>query len=183
MGCFACPAATNDESYHTHYFGVHGPNTFWSIDIIKTTSDVTDPLDETIMLIEVGGRNTPWTQPTDLTLEETVDLLTGKNPNAILHGELQERSLFHVLNSSRVNVAMADGHVRSLYLPLDEATARALLTANGGEEIDEDELTRRRITKQLNYRGIYGLSLFVLLALLPGVVLWRKKREVTLQPS
>ncbi|QDT01534.1 DUF1559 family PulG-like putative transporter [Adhaeretor mobilis] len=179
---YCCPDADSELPNRTDYFAIIGPDTVWARERVQKPSDITDRHHQTIMLIEAGGRNTPWTKPVDLTMQEAMDLLTGKMPEAILHGDSQNRGIIFLRNTSYVNVAMADASVRTLSIPLDEATARALLTANGGEEIDEDALTQRRTTKRLNYRGIYGLSLFVLLALLPGFVLWYKKPEPTTDP-
>ncbi|QDT01535.1 DUF1559 family PulG-like putative transporter [Adhaeretor mobilis] len=171
---FGCPAASQINGNETQYFAVVGKGTAWDRDQVKRTADITDAPGTTIMLIEAGNQAIPWTKPEDFSIEKAVNLLTGKIPDAILHYDSKDTSWFYVKHSSHVNVAMADGDIRYLTIPVEEKIARALLTANGGEVIPPgtlDALTE----PQLNYARIYSLSLFVLLALLPGLVLWRRR--------
>lgn len=171
---FHSPAGSNQLANRTNYFAVVGPDTIWDPSRVNTFDTIEDPSHETILVIEAGGRNVPWAKPEDLTLQEAVDLLTGRTPEAILHGGFQEQSFLFDVNTSRVNVAMLDGSTKGLPIPLDESTARALLTASGGEKIRPGDL-RRAVQRRLNYRRVYGLVVFIGLSLLPGLVGLRRK--------
>jgi prepilin-type processing-associated H-X9-DG protein len=73
-----------------------------------------------------------------------------------------------------VNAAFLDGHVRFLHLPLSRELATALLTVDGGEEIDEAVFDQG--VAELAYAKCYAFAAFVTLALWPGVrLMWRRR--------
>jgi hypothetical protein len=73
-------------------------------------------------------------------------------------------------------VAFADGSVRFLALPLSPSLATALLTADGGEIIDDRAFDRASLP-QLDYGKIYSLATFVALSLLPAGRLLRRRSK------
>jgi hypothetical protein len=75
-----------------------------------------------------------------------------------------------------VLAAFADGHLQALRLPVPVEQAKALLTVDGGERIDEDEL-RQLSEADLDYERCFTCGVFLLLAVLPGIRLaWLKLR-------
>lgn len=64
----------------TDYFAVLGPHAPWgsSIEAVRRY-EAGDP--DEIMLIEVVGSKTPWTEPRDLTLEQVLDVLRPEGGN------------------------------------------------------------------------------------------------------
>lgn len=138
-------------------------------------AEITDPKSHTILLIEAHGRNVPWAKPSDLTFDEAIQLLTGETVLNDMHEyRPTEGFVAHILGKtgSGIHVAMADGTVRFLTLPIPKELAVALLTINGGEgEVHNqlDEYCRPR----LDVGKCYSLGVFVALSLLPAAFMRR----------
>jgi prepilin-type processing-associated H-X9-DG protein len=169
----SCPSdpPVNPISPTTNYFAIVDSRiaTAWSPRRGRRLSDFKDGPRETILLIECAGRNTPWSKPEDLTFAEALALLTNPTPDATMHRHRSSYGFFYKVDERPgLNVAFADGSVRFLALPLSTSLATALLTAAGGEIVDESELHRVTLP-QLDYGKIYALATFIALSLLPGV--------------
>lgn len=147
----------------TAYFAITGPRTVWG----NGFDDVTDGLGNTILLMEASGHGTHWAEPKDLTFDEAVELLTTPLPADDSDGHRIDHGYFYKPSYVR-NVTMCDGSAHSLQVPLPREAAVALLTANGGEQIAPEWLDRQS-EPQLDYGRAWGFSLFVVLAVLPGV--------------
>jgi len=81
---------------------------------------ITDGTAHTLLIVE-GAKAVPWTKPEDITYAPNGPLpeLGGPFPGMF-------------------NALFGDGHVRTIDCDIDEATLRAIITANGDEEIDYD---------------------------------------------
>ncbi|QDT01537.1 DUF1559 family PulG-like putative transporter [Adhaeretor mobilis] len=181
IGIYQCPSdpPVRSGTPECNYFAIIGPETAWANPKGTRLEEIGDLHKQTILLIEAAGLNIPWADPRDLSFQDAFKILTGRSPECVVHrrGE-HSGTLRRFFNKQTlgVNVAFCDGTVRFLPIPLDEDLARALLTANGGEVIPPGTLDR--LTEpQLDYARIYSLSVFVLLALVPGVVLWRRRNR------
>lgn len=162
-----------DGSSETDFFAVVGEHAVWPDDRGRLIAEITDDPDSTILLIESWRKNAAWAAPVDLSFAEAVDLLS--EPPLPGTGHEVDRGYFY-LPSECVNVAFVNGRAASLWLPLRRELAIALLTVDGGEQIDETEW--RAITEPaLDYRAIYGLAAFVVLTLWPGARLARALRD------
>lgn len=75
---------------------------------------------------------------------------------------------------SGIHVAMADGTVRFLALPLPKELAVALLTVDGGES-DTHNLLDDYSRPQLDTGKFYAMCVFIVLSLLPTAFLRRRR--------
>ena len=85
-------------------------------------ADIADGTTSTLMIVE-AGEAVPWTKPDDLPYDPNKPV-----PKLGLH------------YPGGFMVLLADGSVRTLPPTVDEKTLRALITRNGGEEIDPDKI-------------------------------------------
>jgi type II secretory pathway pseudopilin PulG len=173
--CPAWPSATPDAE--TNYFAVVGPRTLWREDGARKLSEIKDSPSRTIMLLEAADRNTKWMEPKDIPFDEAVDLLSHPSNRTNLHMYFSRPGFFYKIMSEPVrglNVVMADGTAMFISVPLPRELAQALLTADGGEVIDEG-LFERFVGPQIDYGRCYALGVFILLALLPAARLWRHR--------
>lgn len=176
---FRCPNDIDSPppDRNTSYFAVVGEATAWPEGRGRTLSEITDPMSHTILLIEVGDKKTPWAQPKDITFDEAVDVLS--KTSAAVHIEGLRPGFFYKgafgEYQQGIHVAMADGRVRFIPLPIPRELAVALLTVAGNEGDLHYQLDQL-IKPQLDYGRIWTFSIFVALSLLP--LFWiRKIRE------
>ncbi|QDU59043.1 DUF1559 family PulG-like putative transporter [Aeoliella mucimassa] len=163
---YECPES--DVACHTNYFAVTGPQTIWGDGEPRTLREATDGASNTILLIEAAGRGVHWTEPVDLTFEQALELLTTPLPADSTDGHIVDYGYFRKPGRVR-GVAMADCRVRGVPVPIPRDLAVALLTANGGETFDENQLDAYYSGGELDYGQIWGVVIFVVLALMPGV--------------
>lgn len=166
MECFYSPRMwdTRWDLTETHYFAVVGPETVWGDGDSRRLADVTDDPAETIFLIETDRLGAKWCEPRDLAMDEAIDLLMGAAPAPA--GEQGSTPPITPLL-----VAFADGHCDTLSPIADRATARALLTRAGGEEVNLRQIAQRRFEPYSPIRALrenaIPLTLFALLAVAP----------------
>ena len=174
-GVFRSPreAAAADPKGATHYLAVVDDETLWSLSQVVRLQDVRDGASRTIALIEVAGRGVRWAEPSDLTMEEAIDVLVGE-----VEEEYVESGFFI---SKRMRgdglpdrvVVFVDGHVETMAPLLRREDARALLTRAGGESANPfNGLPTRSVDSVtvgyiVHWGRIFGLTLFVVLALTP----------------
>jgi hypothetical protein len=189
---FVCPSdpPVAWKAPQTNYFAVIGPQTAWPEDRGLALSEITDDRSRTILLLEVAEWVVPWGEPQDLTFDEAFQILTGNpSPSArfagtpllgpvhpVVHSHHGDVGYFYKKKESSrgVHAAFADGKVRFLPLPLPDEMAKALLTANAGDEVDWDEFDRLT-APQLDYAKIYATIAFAIVALWPARRLLRKR--------
>ncbi len=129
---FQCPSERNGReqpSSETSYLAVIGPHTMWPGQQCVKFDDVPDGFSHTIMVVEAADTGIHWLEPRDL---HVLQMNPAVNPE---HG--QGISSKH---TGRANVALVDGAV--LILP-DTATTeniKALLTRDGEEKVDWQQL-------------------------------------------
>ena len=174
---FACPSH-DIEDQSTHYFAIVGENTAWPPDRGRSMREIRDGTSNTILLIEAPHRSVPWAKPVDLSFEEAVELLTNPPKNEDFGHECDE-GFFHE-PSQGINVAFCDGHVQLLRLPVPKDYAVAMLTADGGEDLNTLRMWQVR-NPELDYGRVYGLCMFVLLSLAPVWRLRVKKQGATVK--
>jgi prepilin-type processing-associated H-X9-DG protein len=170
---FQCPAHRS-QAPHTHYFAVIGERTAWPPDRGRKLSEFRDGREFTVLALEAPHKHAMWAEPVDLSFDEAVSYLTQTPPDR--GGMHESRPGFFYKPNWSVNALFADGHVGHIRLPLPREVAVAVLTVDGGEEIDLSNL-RAWMEPEVDYAKCYALAAFVGLALLPGVRLVRRARR------
>jgi hypothetical protein len=90
--------------------------------------DVTDGTSKTILFVEVGDSDIHWMEPRDLPFDRTPMRINAPGTKAPRIGSTYPD----------VRVAFVDGMVRRIKDSTPAKTLRALLTARGGEEVEDD---------------------------------------------
>jgi hypothetical protein len=155
---------------------VTGPRTIWPGTESPKLDDVSDGRN-TILLVEIAGSDINWMEPRDVSLEELLADVDPKTGSALLStheaGEYGNRVAF-------ATVAFVDGSSARLRADVDRTTLEALLTASGGETVDEarfDFVTMRSRPQSRSPwpKRLAVLALFLSVALLVGRP-WLKTR-------
>ena len=180
---YRCPSHDHGPASkpgETHYFAIVGPETPWPNNRVRTVPELTDGLSRSIMVIEAAGLGVNWLQPQDLSVEQAVELLTTRQQFG--HAAADEGFFTTTYyDRSYHNVAYADGHIEWLGQLKDADVARALMTVAGGEKWQsepfewEDMLVEANARTTINWGNVWGVSVFVVLYLLPGWILYRNK--------
>lgn len=155
---YHCPS-DDRPGVETSYFAIVGEHAAWLPDRGRQLSEFSDGSSSTILLLEAPTKNIRWNEPADLSLDEAVTFLT-KTPDRPT-GHIVGRGFFHKPSWS-VLVAYADGRLGVLRLPLPVEKAKALLTIDGGEAVDEGELAALG-EAELDYAKVYAFAAFVAL--------------------
>ena len=114
------PQQPQDTFGLSHYRLFYGKDAMFDLKDGKTFAQITDGLSNTILAVE-AAEGVPWTKPDDF-------LYDAKKPLPKFGG----------LSANGFNVLMGDGSVRFLSNSVSEKTLRAMITANGGELIEEE---------------------------------------------
>ena len=107
----------------TNYLAILGPQTVWPANRRLASDDVADGLSSTILVVENRGAGVHWMQPADLSFAEMSFQLN--TPQGISS------------KYEKPAVVMLDGSLHQLGSDLTADKLRALLTANGGEKVQE----------------------------------------------
>ena len=175
--CAAHPKETGAASSETHYFAVVDPVTAWQNGAARPIAQFTDGISKTITVIEASGLATNWMEPRDLSLAEAVEILTTEPRSGHRHFEDGFLTTTYYDTWYR-HVAFCDGSVHRMEPHFDEI-ARALLTAAGGEVIPQApnrpglQYVEPKTTTIIKWGKVWGLSVFIVLSLLPALLLCR----------
>jgi hypothetical protein len=120
---FQCPVDDDDDTFNTSYVVVVGPETMFPDAGCTKLDDVTDGVDQTIMVVEMADSGIHWMEPRDLH-----DLQMKPSSNEPPGLGISSHHRYDVV------VSFADGSVISLPKKLDSKFVRAYLTINGGED-------------------------------------------------
>jgi prepilin-type processing-associated H-X9-DG protein len=110
------------EKGQTFYQSFAGPGAIMSGQRLKYPAAITDGTSQTFMVVE-AGEAVPWTKPADVKFDLKKAVAA---PGGIFGGDF--------------NAAFADGSVRYFKKGLKEETLKKLITINGGEVIEKEEL-------------------------------------------
>jgi hypothetical protein len=121
---FALPGGRTKEPYTTFYQVFTGKGTVFDNPKGNRFADILDGVSNTIIITE-GGQAVPWTKPADLAYNADKPL---PRLGGLFNGG------FHIVT--------ADGRVRFIQQRLGDMVLRSLITRNGGEPINWNELER-----------------------------------------
>lgn len=125
-GPYYCPSDFNRGRHDTSYVMLVGPDAFSDAPAVRKKKDITDELDETIIVAEMSHSGIYWMEPRDLNASEMSFKIN--DPNQIgLRSE----------HSGGLHVLFADGSVSFLSASMDLKVYEALTTINGGEDIGD----------------------------------------------
>lgn len=143
---YCCPGSENSqyELGMTNYVAVLGPRTVWPKGETVKMDDIPNGTSNTIMLVEIADSDFHWMEPRDLSFEDAVRRINPKSGRGISSPHVRNNGYFFH-DTPIVNVAFADGSVRSLPAGMSPKTLEALLTVDGGETIDTDDFVERRL--------------------------------------
>ncbi len=165
----------------TNYFAIVDSETVWNPNAQVSSSDITDDASQTIVLMEVFNREVAWYEPKDLTIDEAVSILTGKDDSERMReGFLYSKRVRGGYLNRRV-VGFADGEAKIIGIIKDPQIARALLTRAGGEEIPEDwETVAPEVTiwMIIHWGSCISTLLYILLALFPVFKAFRNSKAI-----
>jgi RNA polymerase sigma factor (sigma-70 family) len=117
------PVITRDEPKHSTYYQVFkGPGALFDRDDGTKLEDIKDGLYLTIMVVE-AAKPVPWTKPEDVPFDQ----------------EKRLPELGGVFKDG-FNAMFADGSVRFLSKKIQPDVLRAIVTRNGGEIVNSDQL-------------------------------------------
>ena len=131
-----CPCAKTLGVNGISYVVITGDGTAFPKSRSVKSADITDGLENTILVVESISCNPDWTEPKDLELSEMSFTLNSIAKPAI--------SSHH---PNGANVCFADGRAYFMSSSVSETELRALLTIAGGESITRDQLAERGILK------------------------------------
>jgi len=180
---FRCPAREHHISrnpFEANYFAIVAPESAWGRPLMQ----VSDGTSKTIMVIEATGFGIHWMEPRDVTLEEAIELLTTKPRSGHWHVDDGLLTTTYHETSAR-NVAFCDGHTVWMEQFDDTELARALLTAARRETFAWQNgrppatFREAKMTTIIKWGKVWGLSVFVVLSLLPAAWVRQRRREAT----
>jgi prepilin-type processing-associated H-X9-DG protein len=131
---YRCPSEAPPGTSYTSYAMIVGPHAISDGPTPRKRDDVKDGISNTIMVAECAGADINWLEPRDVNAASIRSLWTlgdegMKPPSGI--------SSYH---SGMANVLFCDGTVRAIRSSVDEKLLRAMLTIDGGEPVNVDDL-------------------------------------------
>jgi type II secretory pathway pseudopilin PulG len=156
------------------YVAIIGKSTAWPGGQGRGSSEFTDRGEETLMVLEYSGGAQPWTAPVDLSEDEAIDLLASRETRGHLH---TSDSFFRAKCSSMLYLGgFVDARAKALWPGMPRDVVKAMLTVGGGEDLDQwEEFESSRWVEPtvlgsiVRWDRVYGLTVFAVLAVLPGI--------------
>lgn len=181
IATYVCPSSKNSTgtSPTTNYVAVVGPKTAWPGPEQTKLGDILDGTHKTIILVEIADSDIHWMEPRDLSFEEALRGINPQSGAGISSEHVADNGYFYH-DTAVVNVAFADGTVRTLRegLPLDKI--EALLTIDGGETVNLEYCEDYSVPARLNWTKCIALPTLVLSAIL---LLVRPRRREPQEPQ
>ncbi len=125
-GPYYCPSDFDRGRYDTSYVMLVGPDAFSDAPAVRKKKDITDELDETIIVVEMSHSGIYWMEPRDLNASEMSFKINDMN-------QIGLRSS----HSGGAHLLFADGSATYFSDQIDPKVLKALITINGGEDESE----------------------------------------------
>jgi hypothetical protein len=185
-GCASCRGhgvqPYSDRSFNApDYMAIVGRETAWPGDRGAKRSDFSDPLSDTMTVIEYTGSNQPWTAPVDLTLDEALSLFEKNESQG--HVGLREDYFSTSPSTGWYGIGTVDAHSGSISSLESKERVRAMLTIAGGEDLTRWKKTDSPVIPGVTivrYERVYAVGALIILALLPA---WRLNGKPLGKPS
>ena len=193
--CLVCPIYWNEYQLRdspnklqpTHFFAINDDRSMWQPSVPNSQKPtqrrrrrIRDGEENTVMLIEVTNLDAGWSEPRDLTFDEAVEALSGDR--FMGHISVEDHYYYKIRRCHGRFVVFADGHV-SFLSRLKPEIAKALLTENGGEDLDTESTTSNYPQSMLLdetvicYDKIISNGAFLVVCVLPAFWLQDKRSE------
>ena len=119
---YKCPSDDDPNSLATNYMVVTGPNTMFEGAEGCKISQIVDGTSNTIMIVEVTGQNTHWSEPRDLDIRQFQGRINAGGAN-----ELGSR------HRGGAQVSMADASVQFMSESVDPQMLRQMVDPNDAQ--------------------------------------------------
>jgi len=158
---YRCRSTDWKNPTQTNYFAVVGPHTAWPEGRGSRLDEFKDGLPNTILLVEMADMDVHWMEPRDVTLDDALGPPDGETrvPQSRHHSE---GAYFTRSMAVAGNILFADGSVRTVHKRLSRDDLAALVTIDGGENVDLDTLLEPTLAERLRWERVVGLPLFIL---------------------
>ena len=127
IGCQPPVFIGPDFNGRTRFVVVVGKETAFPYDRAMSSGEITDGLSKTILIVQCTRSDIHWAEPRDLKFDQIDFSVNGTGDEPAIGSQSGKGAV----------VAFADGHVTVLSDRVDPSVLKALLTANGGEELSE----------------------------------------------
>jgi len=164
----------------TAFVAVTGPETAWFDPKGTRLRDVTDGPEDTIVLLEVPNSGIHWMEPRDFTWEDVAARMKPGAEPSLFTRRVVEQTFLTRKEISGTHAVLADGGVIFLPANITPEQLRALITANGGEEIDlRDLLESVPVEYEVKYDLDFALGMTVVLGTvaLVTMTIWLVERR------
>jgi len=128
---FRCSHQQTKTNFHVDYYAIVGTECIWSVEKECDLKSIGDGIANTLLIAESSNINAFWSQPLDLEFNQ-------------MSYKVNDSTRPSISSKHRVGPAVlfADGSVFRLDPNIPEYVLKGLLTANGGEKIDREEIRR-----------------------------------------
>lgn len=128
---FRCSHEQSEADFHVDYYAIVGNDCIWSVGRECDLTSIGDGIANTILIAESTNIHALWSEPTDLDFDS-------------MSFKVNDPTRASISSNHRIGpaVVFADGSVFRLDPKIPERIVKGLLTANGGERIDRDEIRR-----------------------------------------
>jgi prepilin-type processing-associated H-X9-DG protein len=174
---YRCPSLYRGRSSttKTSYLAVVGQHTMWPNDGARKLHEVTDGVEDTLMVVEAYSREVNWMQPRDINFSDAAALFASRT---------ESRMHLPPPHPGGFNMLYADGHAGFGVYGQPSGRWKTMLTVNAGDTLPEtvafetDERPRwRRMAGEIPYGA------FVVLAAFPLARVWLRRRNGMEQPE
>jgi len=133
---YRCPdiASSGDDVFGTNYLVVTGKGTAFDGTKKVSAKEVTDGMSNTLAVVEVKNVNTHWMEPVDITLDEMITRFSDK-----------ELAASYCVHPGEIRVALLDGSVRRLSVPIDADELRNLIEIADGNSVNVEDFEIKNV--------------------------------------
>lgn len=131
---YGCPSCTHGKGLGGNYVVVRGDLTAFPMSTSIQLADITDGLENTILIVESINCTPDWTEPRDLEFDTMDFIINSSVKPSISSG-----------HPSGALVCFADTKTYCVTPRIAQAELRALLTIAGGENATREDLVKRGI--------------------------------------